>query len=110
MFPNGTTAVQSQNANTWRRLQIQTVNDDIAVYKSTDGGQTWPSVKTLITNAQLAFIGGATAIEIGYDSVAHKDYLGFHYDNGNITVISFTEAGINCDAFESGQWRTKWRK
>lgn len=54
MFPNGTTAVQSQNANTWRRLQIQTINDDIAVYKSTDGGQTWPSVRVLVSNADIA--------------------------------------------------------
>lgn len=68
------------------------------------------SQKNLITNADISLIGGATAIEIGYDSVAHKDYLGFHYDNGNITVISFTETGIQCDVLEGAQWHTKWRK
>lgn len=33
---------------------MQSVNDDIAYFKSTDGGATWPTVKTLLTNADIA--------------------------------------------------------
>lgn len=53
MFPDGATATQCKTGNVLRRLQIQP-NDNITVYKSVDGGQTWPHVKTLITDADIA--------------------------------------------------------
>lgn len=53
ILDDGSMAIQSKNGNTLRRLQMQSVNDDIAYFKSTDGGATWPTVKTLLTNADI---------------------------------------------------------
>lgn len=36
--------------------------------------------------------------------------MGIFYDNGNNTIIIFDDTGIQCDAMEGGQNRTKWRK
>lgn len=46
------TAMQTKNGNTWRRLEIENANDDVRFFKSTDGGATWPTVKTLLTTGE----------------------------------------------------------
>ena len=63
MLDDGSTAIQSKNGNTLRRLQMQSVNDDIAYFKSTDGGATWPTIKILLTNADLVS-GYTTSIDV----------------------------------------------
>lgn len=53
-LPDSATAMQSKNGDVLRRLQIQTANDNVVYLKSTDSGQTWPIIKVLLTDADIA--------------------------------------------------------
>lgn len=109
LSPDGLTAVQSKDGNTWRRLQVQNINDDIAIFKSYDGGSTWPEVKTLLTNTDIKYqiidMAGADAVAIPpgrwcANNALVNGELGAWYvetvefDNSYRTVTAYPYSGV----------------
>ena len=107
MFPDGATAIQSKAGNTWRRLQVQMVNDDIAVFKSIDGGKTWPDVKTFITSS-LFSTSGLSKAEIFYDPVNDWPVIKWVINENLIYQIVLLPSGINFDRWDGTAWINIW--
>lgn len=109
MSPDGVTGIQSISGNTWRRLQLQIINDDIAVFKSTDGGATWPDVKTLLTNADFR-TSGVKLAEIFYDPLASSAVIKWTLSDNLIYQMVITDQGLRYDRWNGAAWENMWAK
>lgn len=109
MSPDGVTGIQSISGNTWRRLQLQIINDDIAVFKSTDGGATWPDVKTLLTNADFR-TSGVKLAEIFYDPLASSAVIKWTLSDNLIYQMVITNQGLRYDRWNGAAWENMWAK
>lgn len=109
MSPDGVTAIQSKSGNTWRRLQVQMINDDIALFKSHDGGATWPEVKTLLTNADFR-TSGVKLAEIFYDPLASSAVIKWTLSDNLIYQMVITEQGLRYDRWNGLTWENMWTK
>lgn len=109
MFPDGATAIQSKNGNILRRLQVQMINDDIAVFKSIDGGNTFPDVKLLLTNADITF-ANVQNVDIFYDPGADMCYLKYRIRDNLNYQLGFGRSGILFDYWDGSVWTNIWRK
>ena len=109
MSPDGVTGIQSISGNTWRRLQLQIINDDIAVFKSTDGGATWPDVKTLLTNADFR-TSGVKLAEIFYDPLASSAAIKWTLSDNLIYQMVITDQGLRYDRWNGVAWENMWAK
>lgn len=109
LSPDGLTAIQSKNGNTWRRLQVQNINDDIAVFKSTDGGQTWPEVKTLITSANIGFFD-VPRIDFIFNSLTGESVIKFGISPTRTDQIVVNDQGIRLDRWDGNTWTNIWTK
>lgn len=109
MSPDGVTGIQSISGNTWRRLQLQIINDDIAVFKSTDGGATWPDVKTLLTNADFR-TSGVKLAEIFYDPLASSAVIKWTLSDNLIYQMVITDQGLRYDRWNGLTWENMWAK
>lgn len=109
MSPDGVTGIQSISGNTWRRLQLQIINDDIAVFKSTDGGATWPDVKTLLTNADFR-TSGVKLAEIFYDQLASSAVIKWTLSDNLIYQMVITDQGLRYDRWNGLTWENMWTK
>ena len=107
MFPDGATATQSKNGNVWRRLQVQMINDDIAVFKSTDNGKTWPEVKTLLTNSVFS-ISGMQRAELFYDDVNGWPVIKWFIRDSLIYQLVLLPTGANFDRWDGTNWVNIW--
>lgn len=103
MFDDGSTAIQSKNGNTLRRLQMQSANDDIAYFKSTDGGATWPTVKTLLTNADIQ-----TEYNVANNNVVFR----CEATDGSAIQLATTATQLQLQKRTSatGSWEIVWTK
>ena len=109
MSPDGVTGIQSISGNTWRRLQLQIINDDIAVFKSTDGGATWPDVKTLLTNADFR-TSGVKLAEIFYDPLTSSAVIKWTLSDNLIYQMVITDQGLRYDRWNGAAWENMWAK
>ncbi|SEU20813.1 hypothetical protein [Enterocloster lavalensis] len=109
MSPDGVTAIQSKSGNTWRRLQVQMINDDIALFKSHDGGATWPEVKTLLTNADFR-TSGVKLAEIFYDPLASSAVIKWTLSDNLIYQMVITDQGLRYDRWNGLTWENMWAK
>lgn len=87
--------MQTKNGDTWRRLEIENTEDNVRFFKSTDGGTTWQTVRTLLTNADLdgrivLLSGGSTALEASSGNTRFRLQLN---TNGNVTLYRSTDGG-----------------
>ena len=109
MSPDGVTAIQSKSGNTWRRLEVQMINDDIALFKSHDGGATWPEVKTLLTNADFR-TSGVKLAEIFYDPLASSAVIKWTLSDNLIYQMVITDQGLRYDRWNGLTWENMWAK
>lgn len=94
VLPGGETAIQTVDGNAVLRLQLDKSGNAV-LYGSPDGGATWPTSETVITNAdldgRLAFLsGGETALEAGSGNTRYR----LQIDTvGNVLIFKSTDGG-----------------
>ena len=90
-------------------MQVQNINDDIAVFKSTDGGQTWPEVKTLITSANIGFFD-VPRIDFIFNSLTGESVIKFGISPTRTDQIVVNDQGIRLDRWDGNTWTNIWTK